>query len=222
MEGFIQNVLNISSSVITSIAQRINSFTKIKETGFTYFNFYPYLNIKPYKVDIFSEACFCILTANFRADRSILMQRALGMELCKDGTYEQIYNILQKYGHRFARQRTDRILALREKRDLIFNIVKMQDPIEARKILVKEVNGYGLKEASHFLRNIGFFDVAIIDRHIFRFLIDQGLIPNQRTITSKLYLQAEHVLQGIAKSLNISLGELDLYIFYHQTKQVLK
>lgn len=218
----IDKLLDVSRNVHNYIKNRILEFSSIKDTGYTEFNFAPYLEIPAYKVDIFSEACFCILTANFRADRSILMQRALGMELCKEGTYEQIHNILQKYGHRFAKQRTDRILALREKRDLIFNIVRMQDSIEARKILVKEVDGYGLKEASHFLRNIGFLDVAIIDRHIFRFLIDQGLLPNQKTITPKLYLQAEYVLQRIAKSLNISLGELDLYIFYHQTKQVLK
>jgi len=85
-----------------------------------------------------------------------------------------------------------------------------------------KVEGFGLKEASHFLRNIGFEDVAIVDRHIFRYLKEKGLLPDYKTITRRIYLEAERKLEEICQELGMSQGELDLYIFYHKTGKVLK
>jgi len=67
------------------------------------------------------------------------------------------------------------------------------------------------KEASHFLRNIGSTNLAIIDFHIINLLINYGLIEKPKTITCKKYLEIEGLLREIADKLDLNLAELDLY-----------
>lgn len=49
------------------------------------------------------------------------------------------------------------------------------------------------KEASHFLRNVGFGeDIAILDRHILKNLVKLEVINElPKTLTPKLYLEIE-------------------------------
>lgn len=49
------------------------------------------------------------------------------------------------------------------------------------------------KEASHFLRNVGFGEnIAILDRHILRNLVKLEVIDElPKTLTPKLYLEIE-------------------------------
>ncbi len=211
------------SEVGKYVKQRISEFKQLKEKGITTFDFRPFVDIEPYQADIFSEACFCILTANSSAVMGIKIQKEVGIEGFKTYSLEKLFEIIRSKGHRFAMQRAERIVLLREKQDLLENIVKnYTSGKEAREILVKEVKGYGYKEASHFLRNVGFEDVAIVDRHISRFLFEKGLVKPRKTITKKVYLECEEALEKIAQDLGLTQGELDLYIFYIKTKKVLK
>jgi len=204
------------------VDKRISEFKNLKNKGITEFDFKPFLDIQPYKADIFSEACFCILTANSSASMGIKIQKEIGIEGFKEYPVEKLFEIIRKNGHRFAMQRAERIVLLREKSELINQISKYQNGKEAREILVKNIKGYGYKEASHFLRNIGFDDVAIIDRHISRFLFENNFVKPRKTITKSVYLESEEALEKIAKDLNLTQAELDLYIFYIKTKKVLK
>ncbi len=210
------------SEVGNYVKGRISEFKNLRKDGITTFNFKPFLDIEPYKADIFSEASFCILTANSSASLGIKIQREIGIDGFKNLSFEDISNILTSMGHRFAVQRAERIIRLREKKDLLDKIIKMENGKEAREILVKNIYGYGYKEASHFLRNVGFDDVAIIDRHISRFLFEKGLVKPRKTITRKVYLECEEALSKITEELKLTQGELDLYIFYIKTKKVLK
>ena len=89
----------------------------------------------------------------------------------------------------------------------------------AIKFLVKNITGLGYKEASHFLRNVGYNDVAIIDRHIIRFLYQYHYIDQlPKIITKKIYLELEDILTKFG----ILLDKLDLMIWYHMTGTVLK
>ena len=215
--------LLLKDTELTSIVgSRVSFFRKLKRFGKALYDPRPFISLEPYWVDIFSEACFCILTANFRADKALFMQKALGISGCLNYNYNQILYLLKKYGHRFAAQRATRILKLRENRNLLYKIAQMTDYFKAREVLIKNIDGYGLKEASHFLRNIGFLEVAIIDRHIFKYLKNNGLLSNQKTVTSRVYKEAEQVLQKISQNIGITSGELDLYLFYKQTGKVLK
>jgi N-glycosylase/DNA lyase len=84
------------------------------------------------------------------------------------------------------------------------------------------VTGIGYKEASHFIRNIGHTDCAIIDFHILDILARSGLIDKPKTLTRKKYLEIEDVLRRIGARSSLNLGELDLYLWYMETGKVLK
>lgn len=204
------------------VYQRLNQFKSLRENGSVEFSFFPFLDIKPYKADIFSEACFCILTANSSASISIKIQAEVGIDGFRNYSQDRLYDILRKNGHRFALQRAERIVRLRENIHLIESLPSFSDSKQAREILVKSIYGYGYKEASHLLRNIGFDDVAIVDRHIYRFLLENGLVRSSKTLTKGVYLECEEVLSKLCKHMNISMAELDLYIFYIKTSKVLK
>ena len=54
--------------------------------------------------------------------------------------------------------------------NVLSQINKKEDAVKLRNWLAENVKGYGLKEASHFIRNIGKSEnkIAILDRHILR------------------------------------------------------
>ncbi len=106
-------------------------------------------------------------------------------------------------------------------RDLIKPIAD-EDQGKAREYIVRNFVGFGYKEASHFLRNVGYFDLAIIDRHVISFLKAQGASLNFKTLTRYRYLQAESILRSISNALGIDLGILDLFIWFEETETVLK
>ncbi|MBK3331850.1 N-glycosylase/DNA lyase [Persephonella atlantica] len=217
-----EEIQRVKPEVERYVRQRISEFKSLRENNLTTFDFRPFVNIEPYQADIFSEACFCILTANSSAVLGIKLQKEIGVDGFKSYPEEKLFEIIRKKGHRFAHQRAERIVKLREKENFLLKIAKEKDGKEAREKLVKEIYGYGYKEASHFLRNIGFNDVAIIDRHISRFLFEKGLVKPRKTITKKVYLECEQALEKIASDLELTQAELDLYIFYIKTGKVLK
>lgn len=172
---------------------------------------------------IFDELCFCIMTANFNAQRSIDIQRIIGAGFRRLGEKE-LASKLKECGHRFPAARAKYITGAQEKALEITREIMMMKGDEAalRKWLAENVHGIGYKEASHFMRNIGFTDVAIIDFHIIDLLVRRGIIGRPKTLTPKRYLEIEAVLHGIAKKAGLNLAELDLYLWYMETGKVLK
>lgn len=171
---------------------------------------------------IFKELCFCILTANFSAERGIKMQQQID-----DGfltlSEPQLTERLQKLGHRFPEARAKYIVEARRWVDSLRSILKsFQVETELRQWLAENVKGLGYKESSHFLRNIGYEDLAILDFHILDLLVKYKLIERPRTLTKKQYLEIEELLRRIARRLDMSLAEMDLYLWYMETGKVLK
>lgn len=83
--------------------------------------------------------------------------------------------------------------------------------------------GLGYKEASHFLRNVGYEDLAILDRHVLRTMKDYEIINEvPKALTRRKYIELEGKLRNLAAQLNMSLSKLDLYIWYMKTGAVLK
>jgi N-glycosylase/DNA lyase len=218
----IDDIKKAISLVKDHVNNRIEEFKNLKKEGITQFDLRPYLDVEPYEADIFSEASFCILTANSSASLGIKIQKETGIEGFKKLNEEDLFSVIKTKGHRFAKQRAERIVMLRNKEHILEKVVKMNSGKEARELLVKEIYGYGYKEASHFLRNVGFDDIAIIDRHISKFLFEKGIVKKRKTITKKVYLECEKALDNISKELGITQSELDLYIFYIKTGKVLK
>ncbi len=189
------------SSISKIISQRMKEFAELGEKS---------------NEEIFKELCFCLLTANFNARGGIKIQKEIG-----DGflhlSEKQLSELLARLGHRFPNSRAKFIIEAREN----FKKINLKDE-NIRESLVKNIKGLGMKEASHFLRNIGFSNYAIIDFHIIDFLVRNGLTEKPKTLTEKKYLEIESVLEKIAGKTNLSLGELDLYLWYLETGKVLK
>jgi len=91
--------------------------------------------------------------------------------------------------------------------------------LEMREYLVTNIKGYGYKEASHFLRNIGFAnDVAILDRHILKNLKLMRVIKTiPKSLTKKKYLLIEEQMQRFSKKIKIPMAALDLILWYKET-----
>jgi len=96
--------------------------------------------------------------------------------------------------------------------------------LERRKWLAENVMGMGYKEASHFLRNVGFVEeLAILDRHILKNMKIYGVIPElPKNISPKLYLELENKLMTFARQIKIPMGHLDFIFWYKETNNVFK
>jgi N-glycosylase/DNA lyase len=171
--------------------------------------------------EIFKELCFCILTANFNAEKSIKIQKEIG-----DGFLfldkKELEIKLKELGHRFPETRASYIVEARKFKDSLKNVLENLKEEEIREWLVKNVKGLGYKEASHFLRNIGYKNFAIIDFHILDLLEKFGLIKKPKTMTRKRYIEIESLLREIARKAGLNLAELDLYLWFLETRKVLK
>lgn len=165
--------------------------------------------------DLFRELAFCILTAGTSAELGIKTINHLGDTLHK-GTQEKIRKKLKEV-YRFHTIRAGYLFNARK----TFKELDINHP-EIREQLVKNIKGIGMKEASHFLRNVGFKDYAIVDFHIVDILVEHGLVEKPKTLMPKKYLEIENTLRELASRLNMSLAELDLYLWYKETGKVLK
>ena len=171
--------------------------------------------------ELFNEMCFCILTANYNAEKTIRIQNEIGNDFC-DGSKELLCNKLKEYGHRFPNARTEYILCSRMYKNKLDHIINNTNQKPLREWIVKNIKGLGLKESSHFLRNIGFDDYGIIDFHIVDLLVKYNIIQRPKSLTKKKYLEIEETLRKIAEKTNLTLAELDLYLWYMETGKILK
>ncbi|WP_456472149.1 N-glycosylase/DNA lyase [Methanocaldococcus sp.] len=196
-----------NSEVSKVIKKRIEEFKSFKD--------------KPNE-EWFKELCFCILTANSSAELGIKIQKEID-----DGfltlSREELEKKLKELGHRYYKKRAEYIVLARKYKNIKDILKEFRDERKAREFLVKHVKGLGYKEASHFLRNVGYDNVAIIDRHILRELYENNYIKEiPKSLTKKKYLEIEKILEDIGNKTNLKLSELDLYIWYLRTGKVLK
>jgi len=189
----------------SDVAELINK--RIKE-----FESFRYKNYEEW----FKELCFCILTANSSAKLGIKIQKEIDRGFLTLSR-EDLSKKLREMGYRFYNKRAEYIVNARRYAEKLKEIVLKKPPKDAREWLVKNIKGIGYKEASHFLRNTGCKEVAIIDRHIMRVLgIKVGHLNRKR------YMEIEKLLEDIAKTLDLTLAELDLYLWSMETGEVLK
>jgi len=174
--------------------------------------------------EIFKELCFCFMTANFSAHGGIKIQKEINggfLHLSE----EELAKKLSELGHRFPNARARYVVLSRKHKDNLKETLQtFPDEILAREWIVQNIKGMGMKESSHFLRNIGYKNLAIIDFHIVDLLSKHNLIekPKSKSLTPKKYIEIENILREIAEKTNLNLGELDLYLWYEETGKVLK
>tara|TARA_Y100000034_G_scaffold44576_1_gene54704 strand:- start:3283 stop:3903 length:621 start_codon:yes stop_codon:yes gene_type:complete len=171
---------------------------------------------------VFSELCFCILTANFNAERGIMIQNAIGSGFLTL-TEKQLARKLKELGHRFPNIRAKYIIEARKTfQQLKKKLKNVKDEFVLREYIVKSIKGLGYKESSHFLRNIGYDNLAILDFHIIDLLVDNKVVDRPKTLTKNKYIEIEALLGKLAKQLNTTQSKLDLYLWYIETGKVLK
>lgn len=172
--------------------------------------------------EIFKELCFCILTANYSAEKGIKIQGRIGdgfLNLPQLGLTKK----LKLLGYRYPNTRAKYIAEARKYAYSLRDILRsFKNEKELRDWLVNNIKGIGYKEASHFLRNIGYSNFAIIDFHIIDVLVKHNIIEEPKTLTKNKYLEIEEVLRKIAKKATLNLAELDLYLWFMETGKVLK
>ena len=191
--------------------------------------------------ELWYELCLCILSSNvpYELARSAFHylikvgyltpewivetygSRAIIAEELKKPIYfpRKIDGTLRKY--RFPNTRSRNICeaarVIFSKEDWLANLLAdSSSQVEARRSLVNNIPGFGLKEASHFLRNIRYSnELAIIDSHVLSFLIEINAVGaiSAKTITQKMYMDLEGKLKEICERRSLNLSVFDMAIW---------
>lgn len=176
----------------------------------------------------FSELCFCLLTANAKSQTACDIQEFLGYDGFVTLSEDALARVILSHKHRFYRVKAGYIVEARKyhrniKKEIESMLAQGMHIVEVRDSLALSVKGFGYKEASHFLRNVGFFDLAILDRHILGLMVEYGYISEKpKTLTKHVYHKVEKVFEKMAQQVGMKPGELDYYMFYVKTGKVLK
>lgn len=167
------------------------------------------------------ELFFCLLTPQSKAEKCWDAVEKLKECEINTGNVEPCLKIRT----RFYRNKTRYLLEANSKWNIIREIINSkQKPSVIRANLVKEIKGLGMKEASHFLRNIGKSDnqLAILDRHVLRKLIELGIITDEIKLNNKTYPLIEEKMKDFADNLEIPLDELDLLFWKIESGRIFK
>lgn len=174
---------------------------------------------------IFAELAFCICTPQTKATSAWNAIKSL-MEngLLFRGSPEEISSFLKKV--RFRKNKAKYIVEAKKKfmvngkiqiKEFILSFI---DPLELREWLVENVKGIGMKEASHFIRNIGLSEnqLAILDVHVLKNLKELNVIENiPKSLNKKEYLKVEEKMKKFSMEIGIPLDELDLLFWSKET-----
>jgi len=175
---------------------------------------------------IFGELCFCILTPQSKAEQADLSIKKLKENnLLFNGSINDIKPFLK--GVRFYNKKAEYIIKARDffKKNGIIRIkdkINKEDIKKTREYLIKNIKGIGYKEASHFLRNIGFFDFAILDRHILDILKKLNVIKINGSLSKKKYLEIEEKFREFSNKIKIPMAHLDLLFWSIKTNKIFK
>ena len=169
----------------------------------------------------FKEFLFCLLTPQSNAQRC--WNAVEEISKLREIKEETVFNIL-KSKTRFHITKTKRILEAKDNWNKIKYNLNNKEVKELRNFLAETVNGYGLKEASHFLRNIGLSgnQIAILDRHILRNLRKYNIIKESKVKNKKAYLEIENSFINFANQLSIPPDELDLLWWSQENGEIFK
>lgn len=210
-----QDIAGVHREIRARIEERIRVFRDIWKRGSA--------------EDIFIELVFCLLTPHTKARQG---EKAVKLLLEKNllfrGSAAELATHLNIV--RFRNRKAEYLVRARDQftRNGTITLKKilaqLESPRDMRGYLSREVKGFGLKEASHFLRNIGLgAELAILDRHILKNLALAGCIDGvPDSITPARYLIIEESMKELAAHLDIPLEHLDFVLWYMETGDIYK
>ena len=175
--------------------------------------------------EYFYELVYCLLTPQSSAANASKAVKLLKQQDFLSRPINPAPLLHQKdFYIRFHHTKGSNLARIKEQFPLIAgHLLNGSDAEELREWFVMNVKGLGYKEASHFLRNIGHRNLAILDRHILRNLVRTGVLRSlPKTLTRKRYLDIEKKFRGFAERLNIPMDELDLLFWSMETGEILK
>jgi N-glycosylase/DNA lyase len=183
-----------------------------------------FANVKP--EDYFYELAYCLLTPQSSArNADMTIDELRRDDFVKHGFDPTSYLRDPKHYIRFHNVKSARLVRVREQWEVLLPILRNRgEAKQLRDQVLEAVPGFGMKEASHFLRNIGVLGLAILDRHIFKHLAHLGVIPEipKNAPTRKRYLDIEEAWHSYARGVGISLDELDLLFWSMETGEIRK
>lgn len=215
-EHGIENFFELYDKLKESILNRLSDFDKILE--------------RADEKEIFEELAFCLFTPQSKAvlcfeTVSLLKEKKFLFE----GKREDLVQYMRKV--RFLNNKASYLIEARKflsfngfKTTLLENLIKFDGNGEKRGWLVNNVKGFGFKEASHFLRNIGFYkDIAILDRHILKNLVKLGVITEIPTsMSARKYCEIELQLVGFCEKHSILPEVIDFVLWYKEAGKIFK
>jgi len=208
----LKGLIDLYSKFRPQIEARIKEFLELKEAS---------------EERILKEFLFCHLTPQSKAEYCWRAVENLFANV--DWINSNIKILREKLsGVRFPNQKARYILQninlLRDKAISLKKLVYEEIPsAEKRDFIVRTFKGLGFKEASHFLRNTGHLDLAILDRHILKNLHHFGVIEEvPKTLTQKKYLEIEAKFKEFAQKINVPFAHLDLLFWAKETGKVFK
>ena len=202
-------------TIRSDIEKRLGEFRKIREEGSN--------------EDVFYELMFCLMTPQSKAElcwASVLRIRK--RDILKIEKSEDILDDM--IGVRFKYKKSKYILEARDKfyRNGAFNIKDVISGFsnvgEIRDWFVSDIKGIGMKEAGHFLRNIGLGKtITILDRHILKNLKNFSVIKEvPSSMTASKYFDIEEKMIAFSKKINIPPDHLDLLFWYREAGKIFK
>lgn len=179
---------------------------------------------------VYCELAFCILTPQSKAKNAWkAISELRDSKILFTGTEDEILPFLNIV--RFNKTKAKNLYLLRqqmtdEKGEFITKdfFSSFNSILEMREWIVKNIRGMSYKEASHFLRNVGFGkELAILDRHILKNLVALEVIEViPKTLSPKLYKEIEEKLKKYCKEVGIPMDNMDLLLWYLEAKDIFK
>jgi len=214
-ESLVQEIKALYGDIENCIKDRLKEFHDKWETGS--------------EEEILSELVFCVFTPQSKAVKcwsAVCDIRKKGHLI--DGTREDYLSCINEVRFKnrkseFAVKARDRFIKRGKVRIREF-LRSFDNNLQMRTWLRENIKGYGMKEASHFLRNIGLgHDLAILDRHILKNLVYLKVIDEiPKNLSDKRYLNIENKLLKFCEYISIPAQELDMLLWYKEAGHVFK
>jgi N-glycosylase/DNA lyase len=167
---------------------------------------------------LFGELCFCIMTPQSRAK---ICREAVNRLKADNKLFTATQEELRLYT-RGVRFNEKKILYIIEARSKLPELKKMltSKPEILREWIIDNIKGLGMKESAHFMRNIGFKGLPIIDVHVQNFLVSIGRYSKKsESLTKKRYMELEKVFLDLSKELKLPPEELDIAIWLYRSQE---
>jgi N-glycosylase/DNA lyase len=194
-------------SIKPKIEQRLDEFSAIDKEKYFY------------------ELCFCICTPQSKAANALMVQNRLESIDFKYNDTDPVAILEDKQHYiRFHNQKSARLLKIKEQwHEIEELLLSKKNKYIKRDTLAEKINGFGLKEASHFMRNIGYTDLVILDRHILKNMVAAGALDELPNIsTAKRYKTIEKIFLGYSVQVGIPVDHLDLLFWANEAGEIIK